>query len=117
MNTATRLHPPAPSDVPADPDQRLEWIKYQLRLRGSSLSAVAREQDVTRQAARTALVRPYPRMERAIAATLGVGPELLWPERYDRHGRRTIQMGRPRNSVVKDTAKRRARNGVQQVVA
>lgn len=73
---------PSSSDIPADPVQRNEWIKYQLRLRGSSLSKLARSLGVTRQAVRNALASPYPKMERAIAAELDLRPEDIWPERY-----------------------------------
>ena len=69
-------------DIPKDSAHRREWIKYQLRLKGISLSAIARELGVSRHAPRIALVTPYPRMERAIAAKIGVPPEALWPERY-----------------------------------
>lgn len=74
--------PPAPQDVPTDPLQRNEWIKYQLRLRGSSLSKLARELGMTRQAVRNALSSRYPKMERVIAAEIGLRPETIWPERY-----------------------------------
>ncbi|MDZ7749366.1 MAG: helix-turn-helix domain-containing protein [Halofilum sp. (in: g-proteobacteria)] len=73
---------PDPADIPADPVQRNEWIKFQLRLRGSSMSQLARRLGVTRQAVRNALAAPYPRMERAIAAEIGLEPEHIWPERY-----------------------------------
>ena len=33
-------------------------------------------------AAQLALWRPYPRMEREIAARLELTPEIIWPERY-----------------------------------
>lgn len=71
-----------PADVPADPVQRNEWIKFQLRMRGSSMSKLARRLGVTRQAVRNALTAPYPRMERVIAAELELEPEHIWPERY-----------------------------------
>lgn len=77
---------PTSSDIPADPVQRNEWIKYQLRLRGSSLSKLARRLGVTRQAVRNALSSPYPKMERAIAAELELRPEDIWPERYAGRG-------------------------------
>lgn len=69
--------------IPADPVQRNEWIKFQLRMRGSSLSQLARELGVTRQAVRNALASSYPRMERVIAAEIGLDPETIWPERYN----------------------------------
>jgi Ner family transcriptional regulator len=81
--------------VPLDARARREWIKYQLRVRGSSLSAIARELGVSRHAPRLALDKPYPRMERAIAAKLGVEPRSLWPERYDAQGRPNRTIGRP----------------------
>ncbi|MEX1080550.1 MAG: helix-turn-helix domain-containing protein [Halofilum sp. (in: g-proteobacteria)] len=78
---------PRVSDIPSDPVQRNEWIKFQLRMRGSSLSKLARRLGVTRQAVRNALSSPYPKMERAIAAELELKPEEIWPERYARRAR------------------------------
>ena len=75
---------PDPETIPADPVQRNEWIKFQLRVRGSSLSELARSLGVTRQAVRNALSSRYPRMERVIAAEIGLAPEVIWPERYRR---------------------------------
>ncbi len=74
--------PTDPSEIPQDPVQRNEWIKFQLRVRGSSLSKLARRLGVTRQAVRNALAAPYPRMERAIASEIGLEPHHIWPERY-----------------------------------
>lgn len=74
--------PSALSEIPRDPVQRNEWIKFQLRVRGSSLSKIARRLGVTRQAVRNALAAPYPRMERAIAVEIGLEPHQIWPERY-----------------------------------
>ncbi len=70
-------------NVPSDPKERREWIKFQLRVRGSSLSAVAREMGVSRHATNLALSKSYPRMERAIADKLGTEPRIIWPERYN----------------------------------
>lgn len=72
--------------IPKDPVHRNEWIKYQLRLRGSSMSQLARRLGVTRQAVRNALSSSYPKMERAIAHELGLPPEAIWPERYQSRG-------------------------------
>lgn len=68
--------------VPQHPLHRNEWIKYQLRIRGSSMSELARRLGVTRQAVRNALTSPYPKMERAIAWEIGREPADIWPERY-----------------------------------
>lgn len=73
--------------IPKKPSERWEWIKYQLRVRGSSLSALARDLEVTRNAVHNVARLPYPRVERALAAKLGLRPEELWPERYDAVGK------------------------------
>lgn len=83
-------------DIPAHPLLRREWIKFQLRLRGTTLSAVARELGVSRQALGQTLVTSYPKMERAIAAKLGLEPWVIWPERYARQqGKTTRKKGLP----------------------
>lgn len=92
-----------PSQIPANPRQRREWIKYQLRLRNSSLAQVARDHGVSRDAAILALRKPYPRMERAIANALGLEPIQIWPERYDENGRPNRPLGRPKKSISKQT--------------
>ena len=40
------------------------------------------EHGVTRDAVRNATRKKYPKMERAIAAKIGLRPEDIWPERY-----------------------------------
>lgn len=70
------------NSIPDDPVQRNEWIKFQLRMRGTSMSDLARRVGVTRQAVRNALTSPYPKMERLIADELGLDPATIWPERY-----------------------------------
>lgn len=77
-------------DIPANPSLRREWIKFQLRLRGTTLSAMARELGVSRQAIGQTLVSSYPRIERAIAARLNMEPRDIWPERY---ARRKVKIG------------------------
>lgn len=68
--------------IPVDPVQRNEWIKFQLRMRGTSMSELARHLGVTRQAVRSALNDSYPRMEAVIAHAIDLEPEAIWPERY-----------------------------------
>ncbi|MEA5444715.1 helix-turn-helix domain-containing protein [Gammaproteobacteria bacterium AB-CW1] len=96
----TKSHAP---DIPSEPRQRREWIKYQLRLRGSSLADVARRHGVSRDAAILALRKPYPRMERAIAEAIGLKPQQIWPERYDAAGFPNRPLGRPKKSISKKT--------------
>jgi Ner family transcriptional regulator len=74
------------TDIPLDPTQRWEWIKYQLRAHGTSLAKLARELDVSGTAVKNTKRTAYPRMERAIAKTLGLKPGDLWPERWSTNG-------------------------------
>lgn len=74
------------ADMPRDPAQRWEWIKYQLRIHGCPPAELARQLDVTDRAIRAVKHHPYPRIERAIAETLDIEPALLWPERWNADG-------------------------------
>ncbi|WP_439861591.1 helix-turn-helix domain-containing protein [Pseudomonas sp. MBLB4136] len=74
------------TDIPLDPTQRWEWIKYQLRAKGTSLAKLARELGVSDTAVKNAKRTAYPRMERAIAKALGLKPIDLWPERWTSNG-------------------------------
>lgn len=73
-------------EIPSDPDLRWEWIKFQLRAKGTSLAQLARELHVTGPAVKNVKRTPYPRMERAIAKGVGVDVEKLWPERWNADG-------------------------------
>lgn len=59
-------------------------IKESLRLRGTSLSKIARELDVTPTTVTTVCqgFRRSRRIEGAIADALGIAAENLWPDRY-----------------------------------
>lgn len=74
------------SEIPDDPTLRWEWIKFQLRAKGSSLAVVARSLGLTAQAVKNAKRQPYPRVERAIAKALSLEPIKLWPERWNVNG-------------------------------
>ncbi|MFP4004983.1 MAG: transcriptional regulator [Alphaproteobacteria bacterium] len=76
--------------VPTDARRRLEWVKYQLRLRGSSFAKIARAHKVTVTAIRNALYQPSARLEQAIAEELGIPVSDLFPERYGDSGERLI---------------------------
>jgi len=67
-----------------DVNQRREWIKFQLRIRGTSLALLARENGVSRQAMSAALVKPSKRCEQPIAHAIGMQPHEVWPERYEK---------------------------------
>lgn len=68
------------------PADRWELIKAALRIRGSSLTAVARAVGVTSGAAYHVKSRPYPAVQAEIARVLDVPATALWPERYDACG-------------------------------
>lgn len=68
---------------PALKDWHKEDIKAAIRKRGTTLKGLAlahgyRSVDACAQA----LQHPYPKMERIIAAAIGVPPETIWPSRY-----------------------------------
>lgn len=69
--------------IVSDPDTRREWIKFQLKLRGTSYAKIGEQLGVSRHAPKRALYVSYPKMERAIAAALEMTPEQIWPERYE----------------------------------
>ncbi|WP_257154449.1 helix-turn-helix domain-containing protein [Pseudomonas sp. ICMP 8385] len=92
--------------MPTDPSNRWEWIKYQLRVRGTSMAELARQLEVTPRAIRNAKSTPYPRIERSLARALCLEPADIWPERWNADG--TPHRQRPgraeiNTSCIKDT--------------
>lgn len=71
---------------PKNPAARWELIKGALRARGSSLSAIAVQIGITKEAVGRVNLHPYPAVEAAIAHALNVKPQDLWPERYQPDG-------------------------------
>ena len=78
-------------NIPSDPFERRAWVLYQLARRRLTQAEIARRVGVSRQAVNLALTAPSARIERAIAEAIGVTVEDLFPERYDRTGRRRIR--------------------------
>ena len=74
------------NEIPKDPAMRWEWIKFQLRTHGTSLSDLARKLEVERNALHNVKRLPYPRMESAIAKALGMKPYQIWPDRWAKDG-------------------------------
>jgi len=103
--------------IPLDPRIRREWIKFQLRARGSSFSAVARELGIDRRNVQVALARPYLRVERAIAHKLGFEPQQLWPERFNADGSRKRAKPGPKSRADKNNSAREGHNVCEQGVA
>lgn len=70
--------------IPRSQEQKRDWIKYQLKIRGLSLAALGRKHgNACRQSLSMALYRPNPRWEFVIAQAIGLAPNQIWPERYD----------------------------------
>lgn len=69
-------------------DWHPEDIKAAVRKRGSTLADIGRGIDMSRQSVALALVRPNAKAEAAIARFLNMKPQVIWPSRYDEHGRR-----------------------------
>jgi len=63
-------------------------IAAALRKKGHTLRNVDRLHDLPLGACSTALTRPYHRAEAAIAETLDLPPQIIWPQRYYATGRR-----------------------------
>lgn len=80
---------------PSDPYERAAWVKFQLELRGLSLTAVANAEGVTRRAVSNALHLPSRFLEEAIALAIGLTPETLFPERYGANGQRLCRSREP----------------------
>jgi Ner family transcriptional regulator len=69
-------------------DWHPEDIKAAVRKKGSTLAAIGRRADMSRQSIALALVRPAERGEEEIARFLGVKPQVIWPSRYNEDGSR-----------------------------
>lgn len=80
---------------------------FRLKLKGSSLSAVARKHDVSPQAVSNALDAPSAKIEDALAAELEIEVQQLFPERFDGNGNRLIST-RERSTAVLACNTRRA---------
>lgn len=92
-------HEQTTSDIPKNPAVRRVWVCGQLRLRGTSLRALALKEGVTPQAMSAALAAPNKHLEPVIAGALGLTPERLFPERFDAVGNRVVQTRLPQRST------------------
>ena len=66
--------------------ESLDWhradIIAALKKQGWSIRALAAQANVHPTTLYSALVKPYPKIERVIADALGMRPEQIWPQRY-----------------------------------
>lgn len=109
MPTSPPRKKPAPQDWhPSDVKAALDKAGWSLRQLGfhhhytgdSSLSEVFR--------------RPWPKVERIIASTLGRKPEEIWPSRYDAEGRPNRLRGRaPKRPAHINTPKATTRSAAR----
>lgn len=77
-------------EIPSFPNPlvRSSWVQTELKKKGSSYSAIATDQGVHRSAVSNTMHMPNDRLEKAIAAELGVTQEALFSERFDAEGQR-----------------------------
>lgn len=68
---------------PAKKDWTPEYIKYRIRSKFASMSALAVLCGLHPTVIRRTLRVPYPKVERVIAEALGTTPADIWPSRYD----------------------------------
>ena len=92
-------HALAKNDIPKNPARRREWIKGELRLRGTSLRQLALAIGVAPQSMSATLTQPLSHLEPVIADALGVTVEELFPERFE-NGHRLYQV-RPQQRNTK----------------
>lgn len=81
-----------------------------LRKRGWSLRRLSVHHGYSPTVLAVALRRPWPQGEEIIAATIGMTPPELWPDRYGTDGCSRRRPGY-RPLAVKDTGSGRVRNG------
>jgi Ner family transcriptional regulator len=64
----------------------LDWdsadLKWALAKAGTSMSKLSREHNYNPGSVRMVMNVPWPKMERIVAAALGVLPQTIWPSRY-----------------------------------
>lgn len=66
------------------PSWTVARIRHELELRGYTLSSLSRAHGLHSSACGLTLKKPWPRVERIIADTLGVkSPSEIFPDRYD----------------------------------
>jgi lambda repressor-like predicted transcriptional regulator len=72
----------AEAEIFRNPVQRRAWVNFQLKIRGLSFAALARQEGVVPQAVSAALASPSRELEEAIAAAVERPVEILFPERF-----------------------------------
>jgi Ner family transcriptional regulator len=70
--------------TPATDDWHPADVLAALKKRGKTLSGISTAHGYHATAAGKALKQPWPAMEAVIAAAIGLAPEDIWPNRYNR---------------------------------
>lgn len=77
-----------PSAIPEHIFERKQWILTQLRLAGTSLTQLAKDNRLHLQSLSLALTNPHGRGEEVIATALGTTASVLFKERFSANGAR-----------------------------
>lgn len=79
-------------DIPSDPRVRRAWIAFKLQEAGSSFRALAAKLGCTPQAlSMVAGGATAARLEAELAAAIGLTDRQLFPEHFDKSGRRLLR--------------------------
>ncbi len=70
------------SPRPKEPHLLREWVKYELKLRGITLTSLAKKHGVGREMPSRVFRERQSKWEKIIADAMLMMPEELWPERY-----------------------------------
>ena len=76
-------------DIPEKPAERRAWILYRLKAGGTGFRALSRQHNCAPQSlADVARGKPMLRLEKVLAAAIGVSEKALFPEHYAKDGSR-----------------------------
>jgi Ner family transcriptional regulator len=70
--------------IPTEPNERRAWVRLELARKGYTLASLAKRRRCSYSTLRQAMVIRKPKAEGIIARTIGIKPELIWPERYSK---------------------------------
>lgn len=92
---------------PTSKDWHRADIIAAVRKSGTSIQALSFKNGYRRTTLGMALVHPYPKCERIIAAHLGITPQKIWPSRYNEDGtpKRKRGLGRYKRKTTSPTNK------------
>lgn len=63
-----------------------EEIKAAIRMRGSTMAELSRQNGYVDSVVKQVLRKPWPAVEKIVADYLGVAPQTIWPDRYGPDG-------------------------------